>query len=54
MKVLGADIGNEYLETTTREKLCIVADPEFEELQGHILVIHNAQYSLKSPGLRWS
>ena len=30
---LGADIGNAYLEATTREKLYIVAGPEFEELQ---------------------
>ena len=32
----------------------IVAGPEFEELQGHILVIHKALFGLKSPGLRWS
>ena len=32
----------------------IVAGPEFEELQRHILVIHNALYGLKSSGLRWS
>ena len=40
MKVWAADIGTAYLEATTREKLYIVAGPEFEELQGHILVIH--------------
>ena len=38
MEVWGADIGSAYLEATTREKLYIVAGPEFEELQGHILV----------------
>ena len=54
MKVSAADIGNAYLEATTREKLYIVAGPEFEELQGHILAIHKALYGLKSPGLRWS
>ena len=42
MKVWGADIGNAYLEATTKEKLHIVAGPEFEELQVHILVIHKA------------
>ena len=52
MKCWAADIGNAYLEATTKEKLCIVAGPEFEELQGHILVIHNALYGLKSSGLR--
>ena len=33
MEIWGADIGNAYLEATTKEKLCIVAGPEFEELQ---------------------
>ena len=32
----------------------IVAGPEFEELQGHTLVIHKALYGLKSSGLRWT
>ena len=54
MKVWAAAIGNAYLEATTKEKLYIVAGPEFEELQGHILVIHKALYGLKSSGLRWS
>ena len=30
-----ADIGNAYLEATTKEKLFIVAGPEFEVLQGY-------------------
>ena len=54
MKVWAADIGNAYLEATTKEKLYILAGPDFEELQGHILLIHEAQYGLKSSGLRWS
>ena len=53
-KSLGADISNAYLEATTKEKLYIVAHPEFEELQGHILVIHKALYGLTSSCLRWS
>ena len=32
MEVWGGDIGNAYLEATTKGKLCIVAGPEFEEL----------------------
>ena len=52
MKVWGTDIGNVYLEATTKK--LYVAGPEFEELQGHVLVIHKALYGLKSPGLRWS
>ena len=53
MEGWGADIGNAYLEATTKEKLYIVAGPEFEELQGHILMIHKALYGLKSSALRW-
>ena len=54
LEVWGADIGNAYLEAKTKEKLYIVAGPEFEELEGHILVIYKALYGLKSSGLRWS
>ena len=54
MKVWAADIGDVYLEATTKEKLYIVAGPEFEEFQGHILVIHKALYGLTSSGLRGS
>ena len=48
MKVWGADTGNAYLEATTKENLYIVAGPEFEELKGHVLVIHKALYGLKA------
>ena len=54
LEVWGADIGNAYLEAKTKEKLYIVAGPEFEELEGHILVIYKALYGLKGSGLRWS
>ena len=37
LEVWGADIGNAYLEAKTKEKLYVVAGPEFEELEGHIL-----------------
>ena len=30
-----------------------MAGPEFQELHGHILVIHKALYGLKSSGVRW-
>ena len=51
---LGVDIGNTYLEETTKDKMYIVTDPDFNELQGHILVIHKALFGVKSSGLRWS
>ena len=37
MEVWGADIGNEYLEATTK-KLYRVAGPDFEELQPMCMV----------------
>ena len=54
LEVWGAEIGNAYLEAKTKEKLYVVAGPEFEELEGHILVIYKALYGLKSSVLRWS
>ena len=37
-----ADIGNAYLEAYTQEKLFIIACPEFEELEGPILIFNKA------------
>ena len=53
MEAWTTDIGNAYLEAVTKEKLCIVAGPEFGDLEGHTLAIHKALYGLKSSGLRW-
>jgi len=33
------DVRNGYLEALTKEKIYIVAGPEFKELEGHILII---------------
>jgi hypothetical protein len=49
----GADIGNAYLEAKTKEKVFIVAGPEFAELEGHVLIINKALYGLRSSGLHW-
>ena len=38
LDIWGADIGNTYLVAFTDEKLYIVAGPEFEELEGYILI----------------
>ena len=50
----GADIRNAYLEAFTDEKLYIVAGPEFQELEGYILIFLKALYGLKSSGKRWA
>ena len=42
LQLWGADVGNAYLQTLTNEKLYIVGGPEFEKLQGHVLVMHKA------------
>ena len=48
LDIWGADIGNAYLEAFTDEKLYIVAGPEFQELEGYILIFLKALYGLKS------
>ena len=53
LQLWGADVGNAYLQTLTKEKLYIVAGPEFEELQGHVLVMHKALYGTRSGGACW-
>ena len=50
----GADVGNAYLEAKTKEKVYIIAGPEFGELEGHTLIIYKALYGLRSSGLCWA
>ena len=47
------DIGNAYLEAKTKEKVYIVAGPEFGEREGNTLAINKALYGLRSSGQRW-
>ena len=49
-----ADIGNAYPEAFTDEKLYIVAGPEFQEIEGYILIFLKDLYGLKSSGKRWA
>jgi len=42
------------LETCTKEKVYIIAGPEFGDREGHVLIISKALYGLHSSGLRWS
>ena len=48
LQLWGADVGNAYLQALTKEKLYIVAGPEFEEIQGHVFVMYKALYGTKS------
>ena len=47
------DVGNAYLQALMREKLYIVGGPEFEELQGHVVVMYKALYGTRSGGTCW-
>ena len=53
LQMWGAHVGNGYHEAPTKGKLYIVAGPEFEELQGHVLVMHKALYGTRSGGACW-
>ena len=53
LEIWGADVGNAYPEAYTDEKLCIMAGPEFKELQGHLLIMVKALYGTRSGGARW-
>jgi Reverse transcriptase (RNA-dependent DNA polymerase) len=49
----GANVGNAYLDALTKEKVYIIAGPEFGDLAGHTLLTFKALYSLRSSGLCW-
>ena len=52
-EIWGADVGNAYLEAHTDQKLCIIAGPEFQELQGHLLIMIKTLHGTRSGGARW-
>ena len=53
LEVWATDVGNAYLEAHTKEKVYVIAGPEFGDKEGHTLVFNKALYGLKSSGLRW-
>jgi len=53
LELWGTDIGNAYLKSYTKEKVCFIAGPEFGEREGHLMIIVRAQYGLRSSGARW-
>ena len=46
-EIYNTDISSAYLESYTTEKVFIIGGPEFEELEGHILIIDKALYGLR-------
>ena len=53
LDVDAADVGNAYLVAYTKEKVFIIAGPEFGDLQGCLLIIVKALYRLWTSGARW-
>ena len=53
LELWATDIRSAYLESYTKEKVYIVAGPEFGERRGHTLIFVRASYGIKSSGLRW-
>ena len=53
LKLWAADIGNAYLCSVTKEKVCFTAGPEFGDKEGCTFIIVKAQYGLKTSGRRW-
>ena len=53
LELWGADAGNVYLQALSKEKLYIVGGHEFEELQGHVLVMYKGLYATRSGGACW-
>ena len=46
-------LGMHISRHTQKKKLYIVAGPEFQELQGHVHVMHKALYGTRSGGACW-
>lgn len=53
LDILATDVGNAYLHGVTREKVYIVAGPEFGEHEGKVMIIVKALYGLVSSAARW-
>ena len=53
LKIMAGDVGNAYLEAKTKEKIYVIAGPEFGELQGTIMLMNKALYGLKTSGARY-
>jgi hypothetical protein len=53
LQTWATDISNAYLEALTSKKVCIIAGPEFGNLQGHAMIIYKALYGLRSSGACW-
>ena len=54
LALMAADVGNAYLHAWTREKVYIIAGPEFgKELEGRVMIIQKSLYGLTTSAARW-
>jgi len=53
LEVKSADVSNAYLNAPAREKVSIVAGPEFGSDQGSVMQVVRTWYGLKSSGAAW-
>jgi Reverse transcriptase (RNA-dependent DNA polymerase) len=53
LELWGTDIGNDYLEATTKEELYIIGCAAFGALERYTLVVYKALYGLRPSGLCW-
>jgi hypothetical protein len=53
LQVCAADVGNAFLYGITRERVFVVAGPEFGHLEGRKMIIYKGLYGLKSSGARF-
>ena len=54
LEVMAADIGNTYLHARTKEKVFIIAGPEFgPELEGRVMLVVKSLYGLTTSAARW-
>jgi hypothetical protein len=48
LQMWATDVGNAYLEAKTTEKVYVIAESEFGDLEGHVLIIIKALYGLRT------
>ena len=53
LELWDTDISSAHLEAHTKEKVCIIAGPEFGPLEGHRLLVSRALCGLRTSGQRW-
>ena len=53
LQAWATDVSSAYLQARTKEKLYLIAGPEFGDLEGHTLLVYKALYGLRTSGVRW-